>query len=243
MTNPESRTPRHFVVVGGSRGLGLALARAVVRRGDRVTITGRDLERTRAAAATIEGGDAAGLECDLTDWASIARLFSEIESVDHLVLTALERDFNTIADFRPDDSLRTSTMKNVGYATAVHYALPAFTATASVVMFSGTSMWRPMPGSTTISMANAGVLGLVNSLAIQIAPVRVNSITPGVIGGTDAVDNADDERRKVFEQIRQRTPGQRLPNPDHVVAGVFALTDNAGINGENLTIDAGLRLV
>jgi len=91
-------------------------------------------------------------------------------------------------------------------------------------------------------MANAAVVGLMNSLAVQIAPVRVNTITPGVVAGTDAVEDADPERRKAYEKLADRTPGKRLPTPDDIVRAAFALIDNPGINAVELVVDGGMRL-
>lgn len=239
---PVSQPQEHVVVIGGTRGLGSEIARAAAGRGDRVTVAGRNEGVAREQAAELGVNAVAGV-CDLTDWDSLARFFDGIDVIDHLVLAALDRDNNDISDFRPDDSARTSLMKNVGYAASVHYALKKFTPTGSVLLFSGLSMWRPMPGSTTISMANAGVVGLMNSLATQIAPVRVNTITPGVVVGTDAVDHADPVRGEAYERLRLRTPAGRLPHTEDIVAAAFALMDNAGINGANLVVDGGMHLV
>ena len=233
---------RHVVVVGGTKGLGLEIARAAAQRGDRVTIAGRHGDLAEIAAKEL-GELAVGEVCDLTSWSSLEAFFDRVGALDHLVLAALDRDNNDIRDFRPDDSARTSLMKNVGYAAAVHYALPRLAPDGSVLMFSGLSMWRPAPGSTTISMANAGVVGLANSLAVQIAPVRVNVITPGVVAGTHAVQNADQVRAEAYEAARQRTPGKRLPHTQDIVDAAFALLDNPGINGANLVVDAGMHLV
>ncbi|MEU5403334.1 SDR family oxidoreductase [Streptomyces sp. NPDC005963] len=231
----------HVVVIGGTKGLGYEVAKACVARGARVTLTGRDKADAQARAEEL-GPLATGAVCELTDWNSIRQLFAGLDRVDHLVLTALDRDFNTIADFRPDDCARTTLMKTVGYATAVHEALPKFTDDASVVMFSGLSMWRPVPGSTTISMANAGIIGLVNSLAVEVPPVRVNAITPGIVTGTAAVDDADDVRSDWFEAMRQRTPAKRLPTSDDIVESTLFLLECRGINGANLVVDAGMHL-
>ena len=233
---------KHVVVVGGTRGLGLEISRAEVARGNRVTVAGRDGDRVRAAIAEL-GDFAAGGTCDLADWPSLESFFDQVDAIDHLVLAALDRDNNDIRTFRPDKSAKTLLMKNVGYAAAVHYALPHLSADGSVLMFSGLSMWRPFPGSTTISMANAGVVGLANSLAVQVAPVRVNVITPGVVSGTDAVENADPVRAEAYEAARQRTPGKRLPATQDIVNAAFALLDNPGINGANLVVDAGMHLI
>ncbi|TQL67913.1 NAD(P)-dependent dehydrogenase (short-subunit alcohol dehydrogenase family) [Nocardioides albertanoniae] len=237
-----SEANRHVVVIGGTQGLGLEIARSVVGRGDRATVAGRHADVAEQAAKEL-GDLAAYAVCDLTDWSSLERFFESMGPIDHLVLAALDRDNNDIREFRPDDSQRTSVMKNVGYATAVHYALPKLTPEGSVLMFSGLSMWRPFPGSTTISMANAGVVGLANSLAVQIAPVRVNVITPGVVAGTQAVDNADQVRADAYEVARQRTPGKRLPHTQDIVDASLALLDNPGINGANLVVDAGMHLI
>ncbi|MGH3517683.1 MAG: SDR family oxidoreductase [Haloechinothrix sp.] len=231
----------HVVVIGGTRGLGLEIAKASLARDARVTVTGRDEAAAKDCAHEL-GAQATGAACELTDWDSIGRLFAGIDQVDHLVLTALDRDFNTMSDFRPDDCARTTMMKTVGYATAVHKALPKFTDDASVVLFSGLSMWRPVPGSTTISMANAAILGLVNTLAVEIPPVRVNAITPGIVTGTSAVDEADPVRTDWFEAMRQRTPAKRLPTAQDIVSAVFLLQDCPGVNGTNLVVDAGMHL-
>lgn len=243
MSTQRSETDRaeHVVVVGGTQGLGFEIAKAAAARGQRVTVAGRDPEKAEKAAAEIGSLAVSGI-CDLTDWKSLEGFFAGVDRIDHLVLAALDRDQNDIKDFRPDDAAKTSLMKNVGYAASVHYALPKLADTGSVLLFSGLSMWRPMPGSTTISMANAGIVGLANSLALQIAPVRVNVITPGVVMGTEAVDHADPVRAERYEKLRQTTPGKRLPVTEDIVNAAFALLDNPGINASNLVVDAGMRL-
>jgi len=240
--NTMLRKDAHLLVIGGTRGLGFELARAAAEQGARVTVTGRDAHFAEARAAELDPS-ARGLACDLMDDASLTRLFADIDVVDHLVLTAIERDRNTAADFRVDAAARMMHIKTVGYANAVAHALPKLAPDGSVVMFSGISMWRPSPGSTTMSMANSAIIGLVNSLAVEIAPVRVNAITPGSVAGTEAIDNAGPVMAEVFEAQRQRTPGKRLPAPDDIVAAVLFLLTCSGVNGENLVVDCGYHLV
>jgi NAD(P)-dependent dehydrogenase (short-subunit alcohol dehydrogenase family) len=238
MPQPEE----HYVIVGGTRGLGFEIAQAAALAGARVTITGRSSSSAKAAADQV-GASCHSVICELTDWGSIAKAFQDIQQIDHLILCAMDRDQNTIAEFRPEAAAAVSLLKNVGYATAVHHAMPKFAPAGSIVMFSGLSMWRPFPGSTTTSMANAGVIGLMNSLVVQVAPIRVNAITPGFISGTEAKGPADSVRKAAFAAMLDKIPGHRLPTPGEVVAATFALTDNAGINGSNLLIDGGMNLV
>jgi NAD(P)-dependent dehydrogenase (short-subunit alcohol dehydrogenase family) len=240
--NTMLRKDAHLLVIGGARGLGFELARAAAEQGARVTVTGRDAHVAEARATEL-GPSARGLACDLMDDASLDRLFTDIDAVDHLVITAIERDRNTAADFRADAAARMMLIKTVGYANAVAHALPKLNPDGSVVMFSGLSMWRPSPGSTTMSMANSAIIGLVNSLAVELAPVRVNAITPGSVAGTEAIDNAGPVMAEVFEAQRQRTPGKRLPTPDDIVAAVLFLLTCSSVNGENLVVDGGYHLV
>jgi NAD(P)-dependent dehydrogenase (short-subunit alcohol dehydrogenase family) len=232
---------QHVVVIGGSRGLGFEIAKANAAAGAQVTITGRDPAVAAARAKEI-GDNAIGAGCQLTDPESVAALFDGIDHVDHLVLAALDRDHNTIAEFRPHDCTNTMMMKTVGYASAAASAAPKLDPAGSIVLFSGLSMLRPVPGSTTISMANAAIIGLVNTLTIELAPVRVNAVTPGIVAGTDAVDQADPVRAQWYEAMRERTPAKRLPSPDDIVAAVTLLQDCRGINGTNLLVDAGMHL-
>ncbi|SEP54264.1 SDR family oxidoreductase [Amycolatopsis saalfeldensis] len=232
----------HLLVIGGARGLGFELARTAVAQGARVTVTGRDADVAAARAAEL-GPPARGLACDLLDAGSVGRLFGDLDVVDHLVLTAIERDHNTVAGFRADAAARMMLIKTVGYANAVAHALPKLDPGGSVVLFSGLSMWRPSPGSTTMSMANSAIPGLVNSLAVEIAPVRVNAITPGTVAGTEAIDNADPVRAEFFEAQRLRTPAKRLPTPQDIVEAVLFLLTCSSVNGENLVVDAGAHLL
>ncbi|WP_116995480.1 SDR family NAD(P)-dependent oxidoreductase [Desertimonas flava] len=235
-------TSQHIVIIGGTSGIGKEIAREGLRRGSTVTIAGANEDKARQVARAL-GPEARSGRCDLCDPASIQQFFSEIASIDHLVLTALKRDFNTLAGYQPDTSSETLLMKTVGYVAAVHHAMPALTDASSVLLFGGASAWRPVPGSTTITMANAAVLGMTRTLAIEAAPTRVNAITPGLVRGTPATDDADEIRRAVFEQLRSKLPGQRLPHVDDVVMAAFMLMDNPGINAENLVVDGGMSVI
>lgn len=233
---------QHVVIIGGTKNIGFALAKATVSTGASVTLTGRDLGQARRCAESI-GYGATGAACDLGDWNSIAALFETMEKVDHLVVTAVDRDHNTIREYRPEDSARTMLSKTVGYATAVAKALPKLTPRATITLFSGLSMLRPAPGSTTISMANGAIIGLMNSLAVELGPIRVNAVTPSAIAGTDAVDNADPVRARYYADAAKRLPTGSFPTAADIVAGVLFLQDCEGVSALNLVVDGGRRLV
>jgi NAD(P)-dependent dehydrogenase (short-subunit alcohol dehydrogenase family) len=225
------------VVVGGSRGIGLAVAEALAARGERVVVTSRDQERAEAAARRV--GDAAtAIVVDLARPEEIAERFARIGPVDHLVITAVERDRNSIKSYDIAAALRLVTTKLVGYAEVVHALLPRFTPEAAIVFYGGMARERAYPGSTTVSSVNGGVSALVRSLAVELAPVRVNAVHPGFVSDSPYwADNA-----QATEQARSRTPGGRLLTTADCVGATLFLLDNQGMNGENLAIDAGILL-
>ena len=102
--------------------------------------------------------------------------------MDRLVVAAIERDQNSIADYDVDRATRLAVLKLVGYTEVVHALLPRMNDDSSVVLFGGRAKDRPYPGSITVSTVNGGVVGLVNALALEMAPIRVNALHPGIVG-------------------------------------------------------------
>lgn len=96
----------------------------------------------------------------------------------------------------------------------------------------------PYPGSTTVSTINAGLNGLMRSLALQLAPIRINSVHPGLVGDTPAWKNAPE----LIEKIASKTPTKRITQTEDVVQTVLFLLDNLGINAVELFVDGGVRV-
>jgi len=223
------------VVVGGSGGLGIVIARQLAARGRSVVVTSRDPERARAAAQDL-GGDAVGLAVDLTAPASIEAALSGIGEVDALVITAVEQTVLTIADFDVDEATRAATVKLVGYPEVVRVLHGRFTPAASVVLFGGVAKDRPYPGSTMVTATNSAVTGLVRTLAAQIAPHRINAIHPGIVG------DSPKWREVANHPHLARTPIGRLVTMDEIASATGFLLDNAGVNAQELVVDGGMLI-
>ncbi len=220
------------LVLGGTQGIGRELVEFLAARGEKVILTGRTFESSTRAASEI-GLGTVGLPLDLADPKSIAPALSALGSIDHLIISAIERDSNTIKSYDIDKALRLITLKLVGYTEVVHTLIERFTEDASIVLFGGLAMERPYPGSTTVSTVNGGVTGLVRSLATELAPIRVNAIHPGIIG--DSPYWADKDNSRIIE----RTPLGRLVRMQEIVEATAFLLDNQGINAVNLPVDGG----
>ena len=231
---------RTIVVIGGTSGIGLELAKDVVAKGDRVVISGRDLARTREIAASI-GDRATAVAVDISEPEIIAGSLSGLGRVDGLVLAAIERDANTIRDYDIGRALRLITLKLVGYTETVHALSDRLepSVDTGIVLFGGRAKDMPYPGSTTVSTINGGVEGLTATLAMELAPIRVNALHPGIIGDSPFWASKPEG---VLDGYKARTPGGQLATMADVVDGVQFLLRNRGISGTSLYLDRGWRL-
>jgi NAD(P)-dependent dehydrogenase (short-subunit alcohol dehydrogenase family) len=227
------------VVVGGTSGIGLRLAETYAARGREVLITGRSAERCADVAKSIGTGDVRSCALDLAEPDALADALSSVGPVSRLVLAAIERDQNTVADYDVVRATRLVTLKLVGYTEVVHALLDRFTEHASILLFGGQALRRPYPGSTTITTVNGGVEGLVRTLAVQLAPIRANAIHPGLVGDSPEWLGRPEA---VLEAIRARTPIGRLVTMDEIVDASIFLLENAAVNGVNLEADGGWML-
>ena len=223
------------VVIGGTSGIGLEVARNRVERGDEVVLTGRDLARAEAVAGSV-GSGVTGVALDLNDTHGLAAALSDVGHVDRLVVAAIERDANTVADYDVDRATKLAVLKLVGYTEVLHTLLPRMSAESSIVFFGGRAKDRPYPGSVTVSTVNGGIVGLVTALALEIAPIRINALHPGIIGDSPFWS---DKPPEVLEGYRSRTPTGRLASMADVVGAVDFLLENRGVNGVNLYVDGG----
>jgi NAD(P)-dependent dehydrogenase (short-subunit alcohol dehydrogenase family) len=226
------------VIVGGTAGLGRDLAALCLERGQRVVIAGRDETRCSDIAGELHP-ECESFAIDLSQPETIAAALAGIESVRHVVLAAIERDENTVRDYSLADAIRLTTLKLVGYTEAVHQLLPKMDGEGAVVIYGGQAQARPYPGSTTVSTVNGGVLGMVRTLAVELAPIRVNGIHPGVIG--DSPYWAD-KPEGVLDPIAERTPIGRLVNMRELSEAALFLLENGAVNGVNLAADGGWTL-
>jgi NAD(P)-dependent dehydrogenase (short-subunit alcohol dehydrogenase family) len=231
---------RSVVVIGGTSGIGLEIAKEVVARGDRVILTGRDPSRASEVAASI-GDRASGVAVDISEPETIAESLAGIGAVHGLVLAAIERDANTVRDYDIARATRLVTLKLVGYTQTVHTLLGRMeeSVDTGIVLFGGRAKDAPYPGSTTVSTINGGVEGLVRSLALELAPMRVNGLHPGIVGDSPFWAG---KPAGVLDGYRSRTPGGELATMADIVGATMFLLENRGVSGINLCVDRGWRI-
>lgn len=222
------------VVVGGTGGLGLEIARRYVDLGHEVILTGRDRPKAEAAAGEI---GAKGLAFDLARPETIAEALAPVGRVSRLVLSAIARDNNPVRTYSIADAVMLTTMKLVGYTATVHSLIDRFDDRSSVVLFGGRAKDRPYPGSTTVTTVNGGVSTLIRTLAIELAPIRFNALHPGIVGDSPYWKD------KPLDAVIARTPTGRLATMADVVDATVFLLENPAVNGINLYVDGGWMLM
>jgi NAD(P)-dependent dehydrogenase (short-subunit alcohol dehydrogenase family) len=234
MEEPEMPDPGAVVVVGGTRAIGLEIVKHFAAGGHEVVLTGRDRAHVDDAVGQVNG-NVRGLVFDLARPKEIAPALADVGKVKYLVLAAIDRDQNNVAEYDIEKALYLVTLKLVGFTEVVHSLVDRLDASSSVVLFGGMAKERPYPGSTTVSTVNGGVVGLTRSLVEELKPIRVNAIHPGVVedspywaGKTEAIAN-----------YTSQTPLGRLAHMDEIVGAVVFLLENGAVNGVDLIVDGG----
>ncbi len=226
------------VVVGGTRAIGLELAKAYAREGADVVLTGRSEESVATAtreAGSAGAGNVRGAVFDLAKPDSIGPGLADVGPVQRLALVAIDRDQNSTKDYDITRAMYLVTLKLIGYTEVVHQLMPRLAPDASVLLFGGMAKERPYPGSTTVTTVNGGVVGLTRTLVEELKPIRVNSIHPGVVGDSPYWA----EKSAAIERYSSETPLGRLCTMAEIVDASRFLLENTAVNGVDLIVDGG----
>ena len=221
------------VVVGGTRAIGLELVKHYAARGDDVVLTGRNQANIDAALAAVPG--LRGIRFDLAEPHGIKAALADIGPVSRLALVAIDRDQNDVRTYDLHRAIRLVTLKLVGFTEVVHALLDRMDPTSSILLFGGMAKERPYPGSTTVTTVNAGVVGLTRTLVTELAPMRVNSLHPGVVGDSPYWAG----KTAALERYTSETPMGRLVTMAEIVDAAVFLLENGGANGIELIVDGG----
>lgn len=231
-----------IVVVGGSSGIGLATAKAAADEGARVVITGRDPEKLKAAAAEI-GREVRTVSLDSNDESGTRALFEGLSRVDHLFVSAATVTFGMgitgdVSALHPAMDTRFW-----GSLYAAKYASLKMPPDGSITFTSGTSAWRPRPGGSVGSASCGAIEAFGRSLAVELSPIRVNTIQPGFID-TPLIAAALGERAAMLKEAEaKRIPVKRIGRAEDIAEAVLFLMKNGFTTGITLTVDGGRTLV
>jgi NAD(P)-dependent dehydrogenase (short-subunit alcohol dehydrogenase family) len=235
---------KRVVIIGGSSGIGLETARLALAAGALVTIAGRSEERLgRAAKAISSSGDRLrSIVADLSDESSIRSLFAQESRVDHVFVPAgeLQPGGGDLLTSELDGLRSILEVRLMGVTHVVRQARLKMEG-GSITLMSGLYSTRPAPGGGMGAAAVAAVEGMTRALALDLAPIRVNAVAPGLID-TPLWDSFGAEREAILAN-GAKLPVGRIGRPEEVAAAVIFLISNGFITGIVLPIDGGGGLV
>lgn len=239
----QSLTGKKVILLGGSSGIGLATAKAASAEGAQVIIVSGNQQRINQALTELPAGSL-GYATDLGKEENIKNLFSELGAFDHLVFTAGENlTLNTISETELEKARTFFNLRYWGAFAAIKYGAPFIKPGGSISLTSGTANARPGSGWSVASSICGAVEGLVRAMAVELAPVRVNSVVPGVIQTNLWNGMSEESRIGLFKAMEETLLLKRAGQAEDVaLAFVYLMKQQFG-TGQNIMIDGGTVLV
>ncbi|HEY3508737.1 MAG TPA: SDR family oxidoreductase [Kribbella sp.] len=232
----------HVVIVGGGSGMGRALAAELVAQGSEVTVAGRSPDKLEAVRREL------GVRTVATDLASepdIGRLFATTGRVDHIVTTAADVGgaYQPVGSYDVTAARAAIDSKLIGPLLLAKHGAPVLEPGGSIVFTSGIAAYRPGPRASLLAALNGALASLAAALAIELAPLRVNVISPGWVDTPIWQDVAGDAAPERLAAMAARLPVGRIGRTQDIAAAIIALLRNGFITGTVLHADGGHRLV
>lgn len=232
---------QRVVVLGGTSGIGMGIAELALAEGASVVVAGNSADGASAAKEKL--GDVEALSFDVGDEAAVKAAFEKIGAFDHLVTTAAKLTYAPLADLPVDAVREMLASKFWGPFFASRSAAPLLRDGGSITFFSGLAADRPDSGTSIVSAVNAGLEGFARALAVELAPVRVNCVSPGVTETAGWNFMPQEEREKMFAELREKLPARRIGVPTDLAEAALSVMTNRYISGSVLHCDGGARLV
>jgi NAD(P)-dependent dehydrogenase (short-subunit alcohol dehydrogenase family) len=235
---PITKTSR-IVLLGATSGIGLAVARAAAAVGASVTIGSRNPASVERALAQLPDGST-GRIVDASSGASLAAFFGGIGSFDHFAYTAADPLAGLpLADYTVEAGQSFFALRLVHALDALRLAVPHLSRHGSITLTSGTAAFKGGPGWTLGAAASGAVISAVRSLAVELAPIRVNAVAPGVVRSPLWSGMSEADRESMYRTTGERLPLRRVAEVDDVARAYVALMDQDYVTGTVSIVDGG----
>ena len=235
---PKPLEGQHVLVVGASSGMGRGVALHAAEAGARLTLMGRDAGRLEAVAAET-GGEIRTI--DLRREETVPLAVEGLADVDHLVVTAGTYGVHPVAKSRPSDWREILEERLIGPLFLIKSLGSRLT--RSITLFTGSTVRRPTAGAVLPTAALGGVEAMVRALAVELAPVRANAVSPGIVD-TPLLDTVlGSAKAEVVKASRESLPARHVGTPDDAASAAMFLMTNPFVTGTTIELDGGGTLV
>ena len=233
---------KRIVVLGGSSGIGLAVAEQAVAQGGRAIIASSNGDRVKQAVATLDRAE--GHALDLSNERDIQNFFQKVGDLDHLVFTAGDTlQLNELAATELTKARHAFELRFWAALAAVKYASPHIRKGGSIVLTTGVAGRRPHKGWTVAASVCGTIEALTRALAVELAPIRVNAVCPGVVR-TNLWQNMDaDAREQLFENVGKSLLVGRVGEACEIARAYLFLMQEGYSTGQTVVVDGGAVLV
>ncbi|HSW86427.1 MAG TPA: SDR family oxidoreductase [Rhabdochlamydiaceae bacterium] len=232
---------KRIIIIGGSSGIGLAIARAAALEGATILIAGRSQERLQSALQSIQGR-AEGIYLDVSSEESVQTFFSNIGSFDHLATPGSSVHPGGCLHLETAKARESFDSKFWGQYFAAKYGAPQIRPGGSIVLFSGVLGHRPLPETATIAAVNGAIEAFGRALALEIAPIRVNTICAGYVDTPLFAKLTEKEREALFDQLSKELLVKRIGLPEEIAETALYLMSNNYTTGSTIFVDGGFML-
>ncbi|EGD40036.1 oxidoreductase, short chain dehydrogenase/reductase family [Nocardioidaceae bacterium Broad-1] len=232
-------TSSRIVLIGATSGIGLAIARRAAESGAAVTIASRRPESIERALGQLPAG-VVGRAVDASSSHAVAGFFDEIGEFDHFAYTAAENLTGfPMADYTVESAQQFFALRLFHMLDAVRLAVPHLTAHGSITLMSGTAAFKGGPGWTLGTAVSGAVVSAARSLAVELAPLRVNVVAPGVVRSPLWSQMSEEDREGMYASLSASLPLKRVGEPDDVAKAFLALMDQDYVTGTVSVVDGG----
>jgi len=230
---------KRVIVLGGTSGIGLAVAEAALRSGATVVVASSNPARVREALANLPAG-AEGHAVDLTDEAAVRAFFDRTGAFDHLVFTAGESlQLGLLANTALDGARQFFALRYWGALTAAKYGAPHIRPGGSIVFTSGIAGARPQAGWALGASICSAMEGLTRALAVELAPLRVNIVSPGFVRTPLWRGMPEADREALYATVGAKLPVGRVGEATDLAQAYLFLMRQGFATGQTLVVDGG----
>jgi NAD(P)-dependent dehydrogenase (short-subunit alcohol dehydrogenase family) len=232
---------KKVVIIGGSSGIGLATAKAAAAEGAEVVIASRSEEKLRKATAEIKG-KVESIPVNTLEESSVKALFERVGALDHLATPGSEAAWGPFLDMELGAAKSGFDSKFWGQYLAAKYGGPKIRQGGSITLFSGAYSQRPGRGATLLCAINSAVEGLGRALAVELSPIRVNVVSPGLVDTPIYSGMPEEKRKAMFNAVAGANLVKRIGKPEDIAETVLYLMSNGYTTGSALYVEGGIML-